>query len=139
MIAEYLDHQIGAAVHDLRQLGEILGGIDEAPEAHASDDAVEIAGERVLEVREEIEPAEARGLLALLDRELTAELAHEAPLAHPYRQLARDEQQIAAPDEGHIVAGDLAGLRQLDADLSETCLDPTRHGAPLVVLAVPPA
>src|SRR5437764_5701895 len=80
-------------------------------------------------MREEIEPAEARGLLALLDRELTAELAHEAPLAHPYRQLARDEQEIAGPDEGHIVAGDLAGLRQLDAELSKACLDPTRHGA----------
>src|SRR5207237_10850752 len=44
MIAEYLDHQIGAAIHDLRLLGEILGGIDEDPEAHASDAAGEIAG-----------------------------------------------------------------------------------------------
>ena len=59
---EYLDHQIGGAVHDLRALQETRRGIDEAAEPYDPDDLVEIP-ERGFELRQQVDGAGARALL----------------------------------------------------------------------------
>src|SRR6185312_15288442 len=92
-IAEHLDHQVGGAVDDLRLLGEARHGVDEAAEPDDTQDAVEIAVERASRLGEEVQAAEPRRRLAVLEAHLGAELADIAPLAVPLADLAGDEKQ----------------------------------------------
>src|SRR5665213_248120 len=131
-IAQHLDHQVGAAVDDLRLLDEIRQRVDEAVDAQALLDAVEIAVERRLDMRQDIEAADARRRLAVGLRDGAAELADEARLAVPLRQLARDEEDIAAAGEGrpcrrHVIRLRPGRLGQLDLKLLQPRFDPSGH------------
>ena len=66
--------EIGGAVHHLGAVKEGRRGIDEAAEPHDAHDLVEIA-ERGLDLGQQVDRAGARGLLAVLDRDVVAELA----------------------------------------------------------------
>src|SRR6185437_11822047 len=56
-IAEQLHNEIGRAVRDLRLLREILDRVDEGAEAHAPQNAVEIAAQRIFHDGEDVEGA----------------------------------------------------------------------------------
>ena len=73
-LTEDLDHEIGGAVHHLRQVAERRHRVDEAAEPHAALDVVEVA-ERGLGLGQEIDRADAGGGLAALDGSLGAKLA----------------------------------------------------------------
>ena len=74
LVAQGLDHQVRGAVHDGSEAGEGRDRIDEAAEANAANDAVEVA-DRGPELSQHIDGAEARCLLARFRRDLGAELA----------------------------------------------------------------
>src|SRR5215472_15062925 len=86
-IAEDLDHQVGDAIGNLRLIGEIRHRIDEDIELDAALDAVEIAAQRRLDLGQDVETADPRRLLALLDAVFLAELADELEFAVPDRHL----------------------------------------------------
>src|SRR5688572_8839209 len=89
-LAEHRDHEVRGAVQAPSVVCELGGGVDEPPEPDAPDHAVEVAAARAVERREDVERAQAGGLLALFDRVFTAELADEADLSVSDRHLARD-------------------------------------------------
>jgi len=126
-IAEHLDDEVGGAVHHLRLLREIVDRIDEAAQAHATQDTVEITAERAFRHGQDVEAAQPRRLLPLLERDLPAELADEAALAVPLANLAGDEQEVAAAHARDVICQRGSRLRQLDLELCETRLDPSRH------------
>jgi len=47
LVAQYLNHQVGAAVHHLGLVHEGVGAVDEGTEPHAAQHAIEIAVDRV--------------------------------------------------------------------------------------------
>src|SRR5690348_15248365 len=126
-ITENVDHQIGGAIDDLRLLREIRGAVDEATEPDATQEAIEIPVERAFGDGEQVEAAEPRRFLALLERDLLAELPEESPLAIPLADLARDEEKIAAAHERHVVRERRRRLRQLDPEFLQSVLDASRH------------
>src|SRR5213593_4861298 len=112
-LAEDLDHQVGEAVDDLGLIAEPLGRIDHAEHLDHAADLVEAA-----EIRahggQQGEAHFARDLIALLDREILADLALRRRLAVPYGAVARDEEEITRPDGADVVGHRAAGLRERD-------------------------
>src|SRR5690606_39157481 len=102
-LGEYLDHQIRGAVDHLRLLAKAVRAVDEAAQLDTAHDAVEIALAGGLEMREDIEAADAGAGLALFGGEILADLALPFQLAVDERHLARDEDEIARLHERHIV------------------------------------
>src|ERR1700733_12772577 len=100
-IMEHLDHEVGGAVHDQRLVGEFGRAIDETAQPHAACDTVEIAMERVPQMRQDVEAAEPRGKLSLFDIEFAAKLAKITALAVPLTNLAGNENQTAGLDIRH--------------------------------------
>src|SRR5258708_14991641 len=82
-VAQHLNHQVGGAVGDLRLLGEVGHAIDEGAQPHAAQDAVEIAAECGFCLGQDIEPAQPRCFLSVLEADLAAELAQEAAFTVP--------------------------------------------------------
>jgi len=118
-LAEHRDHQVGGAVDDLRLVREVGRAGDEAAQPDDARDAVEIAAARRLELGQDIDGAQPRGLLPVLDGELGAELAEELPLAAFERDLAGDEDLLARHDPRHVVARRGRRFRQHDAEFLE--------------------
>src|SRR5262249_31347493 len=73
-LADHLDHQIGEAVDHLWLVAEAVGRVDHAEHLDDAADLVEAAQIRA-DRRQEREPDLARDLIALLDREILADLA----------------------------------------------------------------
>ena len=116
-VAQNLDHQVRGAVHDRRKRRESGDGIDEAAEAHAFDDVVEIA-DGGLQLSEKIDGAEPRGLLADLRRDFRADLAlvRIGELAvDAEAELAGDDDQVAGPHERHVIRHGRCRRRKGDA------------------------
>jgi hypothetical protein len=67
-------------------------------------------------------------LLALLGREVAADLAEVLELAVLDRHLARHEDQVARDHVGHVVGDGGGRLRQLDAQFLKTRVDLSGHG-----------
>src|SRR5665213_166797 len=126
-IAEYLDHQIGGAVDDLRHLGELGGAVDEPAEAKHPLHLVEVAAAGDPQMRQDVEGAEPGGLLPIGDADPGAELADEFGLAVAHADLARHDHEIARAGERYIIRDRRGHRRQLDAELDETRLDPSAH------------
>ena len=133
-IAEHLDHQIGGAVDHLRLLAVARHRIDEAAEPHAAHDLVEIAADRGLELRENVDGAEPRGLLRVFQRDFLADLTGELVLAVGVRHLAGDEHQRAGTLERHIVRRRRRRGRQFDVQVLQTCVNAAAHRALPVML-----
>src|SRR5690348_18237729 len=102
-IAEDLDHDIGGAIGDLRLLREVVGAMDEGTEPDAARDPVKIAIQGSFRMRKNVEGAELRRFLSVLEGNLAAELADKSQLAVPLTDLSGDEKEIAAAHEGHVV------------------------------------
>ena len=73
LVAKDRDHQVGRAVHDLRTFDEVGRGIHKAAEPHHPHHLVEIA-ERDFDMGEHIDRAGPRGFLAVLDRDVGADV-----------------------------------------------------------------
>jgi hypothetical protein len=126
-IAQHLDHQIRAAIDDACLLGEVRQRVDEAAELDAAQDAVEVAIERRLRLRQDVEAAEPRRRDPVLDADGAAELADIALLALPLADLAGDEELAAAAHERHVIGERRPRLGQRDLQLGETGIDPSGH------------
>src|SRR3990167_2964279 len=127
LVAEHVDHQIGGAVHHLRSVGKAGRRIDEAAQPHDPGHLVELAEHR-LDLRQQIDGAGARRLLAVLDRNAAAELTFGDQFAlRAETQLTGHHQQVAAAHAGHII-GDRAGrARQRDAESRERFFSHSGH------------
>src|SRR5512143_2244283 len=87
LVAENLDEEIRGAVQHFGMVGEVGRCVDKAVQAQQLDDAVEIAQGR-LRLRQYVERAEPRGLLALSEIGVGAQLASERHLAVLHGKLA---------------------------------------------------
>src|SRR5262249_60651398 len=103
------------------------GGVAEGAERDATENAGETAAQAALGLRENVERAELRGLLSLLERDIAAELPNEPPLAVPLADLPGDEQEIAAACEWHIVRDRRRRLRQRQSQLLQSVFDLAGH------------
>src|SRR5436305_3576184 len=127
-VLEDLHQEVGGAVDHLGLCHEIRHGIDVAGDAHTAHDTVEIPVQLGPQQGHEIEGAQPGRLLPLIDSELTPELADEAALAVPLRELAGQVDQVAGAHRGDVVRPRLAGLRQLDPELFQALRDGAGHG-----------
>src|SRR5690606_21513324 len=73
------------------------------------------------------EGADARGLAALLERELAPHLADELRLAADHRDLARDEDEALRNDPGHVIGRWRRCRGQHDAEFFQAAFDESRH------------
>ena len=94
-VAENFNHQVGGAINNLRLLPEVRYTIDKAGEAHASNHAVKIAIQGRSNLGKNIESAQARRLLALLDCHIGTQFAGIDILAIEIGNLSGDEYQLA--------------------------------------------
>lgn len=90
-VAEYRDEEIRGAVDHLGLAGELGDGIDEPGNADAPLDAVEVAIQRGMHVRDEIQGADPSGPSSVLDAEIAAELSYVPALAVPLGDLPSKE------------------------------------------------
>ena len=118
LVAEDLDHQVGAAVDDGRDGLEVTGGLDEAAQFDDADDALEVAVAGGRHLGQQVDAAHAGTVLGLFRRNVGANGALD-PARGVVRQLARDVDQVAGLDVGHIVGHRLGGFRQADAEFGE--------------------
>ena len=104
-IAQSLDHQVGGAVHDGGEGREGRHRIDEAAEADAAHDLVEIA-DGGLELGEQVDGAQARRFLADFGRDFRTELALVGigELAvEAEAELPGNDDQVSGPNEWDII------------------------------------
>jgi len=76
--------------------------IDEDAELDAAHRAIEVAVERSLQLREDVETRRARGRLPLLQGELGSDPAKDGPLAAEDRRLPGHEGEVLGVDYGLI-------------------------------------
>ena len=126
-IAEDLDHEIRGAVHHARLSRERGGGSDEAAEADAAHDLVEIADRRT-KLGEEVDGAElCRGLrdIGLDSGAERADMFGSELSVRPEAELAGDGHEPAMADEGHVIRDRRGGRGQRNAEFLEARFDPT--------------
>ena len=112
-LAEHLDHQVGEAVDHLGLVAEAVRRVHHAQHLDDAADLVEAAQVRAYR-GEQREPDLARNLIALLDREILADLALRRRLAVANRTVARDEEKIAGPHGADVVRHRAGRLRKRD-------------------------
>ena len=127
-VAEHRDRQVGRAIHHQGMLSELGRRSDEAAEADNPLHPVEVAAAGRLQMHQDIDEAQPRGFLRLLDRNAPADLAGDRDLAVDRRHLAGDDDQVAGDDVGHIVRDRRHRPRQGDAEFRQFRLDLTGHG-----------
>ncbi len=127
LVGECRHHHVGGAVHDLGAVEKGRHRTDEAAQPHDTADLVEIA-ERRLDLRQHIDGAGARGLLAVLDRDIGAELALGDELALGVEaELSGYDEQVAGPHKADIVGQRGGGRRQHNSEIGQLLLDDTCH------------
>src|SRR5262245_6615037 len=123
LVAEHFDHQVGGAVHDLWSVDERRLRVDEPAKPHNADDLVEIA-ERGLDLGEEIDPAGAGGLLAVLNRHRLAQLSPgNERSASPDADLARDDEQGSRAHKADIIGDRGCWRRQSNTEIRKLLLN----------------
>jgi hypothetical protein len=90
-VAEYRNEQIRRAVDYLGLAGELGAGVDEPGNADAPLNAVEVAIQCSMHVRDEVQGADPSGPPPVLDAEIAAELTYVPALAVPLGELRREE------------------------------------------------
>ena len=90
---------------------------------------LEVAAARSSGLGEQIERADACGLLALLQTHVFAQAAGDRHLAGDERQLPGDEQQLAADGAGDVVGRGRRRRGQLKAARRQALLDRAGHSA----------
>ena len=92
-VAEGLDHEIRAAVEDLRVLLEVRCCVDEPLELDDASHAIQ-RSQLQLDGRENVEPSEARERIALLGGEFSTEPTLRGRAVDRRGTLPRDEEQL---------------------------------------------
>jgi hypothetical protein len=131
--AEHRHHQLRAAVDDNRDWIEIRRRVDESAQPHHPLHFVQIAPARGLHLRQQIEPAQPRGRLALLDLDGVAELAFDAARRID-RDLPRHVHQIAHDHERHIGRHRRRRRWQGDAQFPQPRFNPPHRPLPIAVV-----
>src|SRR3546814_10544219 len=93
-LAEHIDNQVRAAVHNGRYVVELGAGLDIAAKPQDARDAIEVAVRRRLELGDEVDRAEPRGDDAVSKAAVFADRALDSPIGMG-RQLARDLHDIS--------------------------------------------
>src|SRR3546814_16167751 len=88
-LAEHIDNQVRAAVHNGRYVVELGAGLDIAAKPQDARDAIEVAVRRRLELGDEVDRADPRGDDAVSKAAVFADRALDSPIALG-RQLAQD-------------------------------------------------
>src|SRR5690606_5234981 len=101
-LAKHLHHEVGGPVHDLRLIPEVRRRVDKADELYELDDALQIT-ERGAGLGEDVDGAQARRLLAVLEANPGAELALAGQPARTHGQLAGYIEVAAARHRGDVV------------------------------------
>jgi hypothetical protein len=118
------DEDVRRAVDDLGLTREVRGGVHVARDPNASNDSIQIAGERLSKMSDEVQGAEASRLLPLRNAELSSEFSDEASFTVPLRELAGDEKKVARSHGRDVIRTRRARCRQLDSELAETLVNP---------------
>ena len=84
---------------------------------------------RRLGLRQDVERAEPRRVLALGEIEVRAKLAGDGELAVLERQLAGDEQLAVEMEKGHVVGDRRRDLGQGEVERLQPCFDLSCHVA----------
>ena len=126
-IAEGGDHQVRRAVDDGRLLREIGCRGNEAAELDHTHHAVQIAVAGRLDLGDQVDRADLRLLVAILDGGVVAEMACRGQLAVDKGHLAGDIDHVAALDPRNIVGGRSRCVRNSDAHFIEAGFDGAGH------------
>ena len=119
-LAEDLHHEVGEPVDHAGLVAEAIGRVHHAQHLDDALDPVEAPDARANR-REQREPDLARDLVALLDRELAADLAARGGLAvGPERPMTRDEEQAPDAHRSDVVREWRGELRERDGPFLET-------------------
>src|SRR6202044_1469287 len=92
--AEHLDHEVGAAVDDLRMVPEFRLRVNHAEKLDHCLDARKLADRRFGD-REQLQAGEARRFVTLLDGSVLAEAPDHETAVRALRPLAGEEEEIA--------------------------------------------
>src|SRR3546814_7614839 len=79
-LAEHIDNQVRAAVHNGRYVVELGAGLDIAAKPQDARDAIEVAVRRRLELGDEVDRAEPRGADAVSKAAVFADRALDSPI-----------------------------------------------------------
>ena len=121
-VAKDLDEQIGGAVHNLGLVGEVERGVDEAGQLHHPLELRQVTATGRFRLREKTQRTGLRGLGPCGDIHVRAELAEDEPVG-ALADLPRDEDEVAALDEGHVVGGGRGRVGQRQAKLGQAGVD----------------
>ena len=125
-LAEHLAQQLGAAVGHQVLFGVVAGAVDQAHHLDDAGDGVEVAHGRV-QGAQQVDGDGAGGELAGGGVGVAAELA-DPGLAVAFGDVARQEHQLAAANEGHIGRCRDGDRRQADAQLTEAVVNGNSRG-----------
>ena len=98
-----LNEEVRGSVDHLRLTGKLRHRVDVARNPNTSTHAVEVAIQSAPSLRNQIQRAKARCLLAVFNRKIAAKLTDETSLAVPLRKLAGEEKQITRSRERNVV------------------------------------
>src|SRR5215203_2284615 len=95
-LAKERDEQVRCTVDHAWRVEEIVSAVHHSQQLDDAADAVEVADLR-LQRGETGEHTQLRRLVALLNRQVTAELARHGAALRPARAVAGDEDEVARP------------------------------------------
>src|SRR4029079_17744982 len=128
LLPEHFDDQLGGAVDDFGMVGIALDRVHIAVETQALDDAIEVA-EGGFSLGENIERAEPRGVLALVEIEVVAKRAGHGEATAFEGQLSRYEKLAVEVKIGHVIGHGRGDLGQHQVESLQPRFDLTRHAA----------
>ncbi|MNY43333.1 hypothetical protein D3C86_1782840 [compost metagenome] len=125
VVSEHLDQEVRGAVDDLGLAREALGARDEASDAHDPHvlEGVVTAAQRVLDQGQAVDRAEARGLVGIIDADLSAHLARTGQGSARHGQLARDVDPAVLLHHREVVGHRRIGLGKGNAERREARLN----------------
>src|SRR5581483_115136 len=102
-VAEHVDEEVRTAVDDRRGLVEARGAVDHTEDLHDPAHAVE-AAELPAQGGQQSDADEPGGVPGRGEVEVPADLAPDHGAVGPDRAVAGQEEEVAAPRGGHVVA-----------------------------------
>src|SRR5215208_7052139 len=123
LVAQHLNDEIGGTVDDLGLIGKLRYSVDEAQNLHAALHAIEIARACILQLGENVDGADARGLCRFLGAEILADLSLIFEFSVFQRHLAGGEDEIARAHPTDIIGDGRCRLGQFNSELLEAGID----------------
>ena len=119
-------------------VAEVGGGVDHAEELHDALHPVQIAARRSPHLGDQVEGADLRRRLPVLDRRIGAKLAFQK-LRPGVRDLTGDEHEVAGLHRRHIIRRRGGRVGEFEAKLRKAGVDLSGHvRSPLPVDSVAP-